>query len=450
LLVLDSELLLEHERLSTLTVDLQKLTHGVYNTRGRAFVYQKLQRTEERNRPQEADNEISEWLKHPSSKKIISLEGAPLLWCGAGVIPIVKFRRRPDEKDEYWCMLFFRDTVPVCQAPMVGGAEEEKERLFPEKLVIREFCEEAVIVSLAPKRDGKVEQLKFAIEGLRNIVEGEKLADKVLGLKYTERYRKYRRKREKVFIERRDNPKSIRVVQVGTSFEIIVKDEAGEKDPANDVFITVNPGNSAIDCFMIAYFELGTHYPIFGEMREEGYPQRSPIVLFKLDFLRDIYEKGGNAFKALQTVKDPKLYREGRKICDEFPDGSYFLFDKDLELSDKRKTDLIEKQKKRTAWLNNKWLKRTRLSWFFELKGVELRELAYLESRGTNVDVNRGELLDQVLKYQAEGKGIQSDAITEPFFVFGGTVWRPLEIAFRDTCLRTKEDFEEFVRTKER
>lgn len=464
LLVLDDkdELVLRHEGFPTLSADLRRATHGVYSTAGRKFVYGPLQRKksvyrpdEVENRPSDVKSQIGKWLMHPSESRTIDLQGAPLLWCGAGVIPIVKWRKPGTKEAKFWCMLFFRDLKPVCHAPMVGGAEREKERRYPRKLSMREFCEEALVVSEAPSRGRKMNLLKFDMDE-SDLTEEEKVEDELYGYKLSDRYRKYRRQKEKIKIDRDDNPRTIRVVYIRPiPFRIEVEDRS--KTPAKDAFFIVNPLNSAVDCFRIAYFDLGDYYPIYGEMREEGHPQRSPIVLLELGFLRDVYKNGGEAFPDLPTLRD--VYMAGKKICEEIPNEAYFMFDKDLALADLRKKDLIEKRNKRMARLNKSWLNWLRnigLKHLFELTGVELRELDYLENKGSNQSVNRGEILEQIQRHQATGQPIRSatgspagspDWVTEPFLVLGGTVWQPLEFAFKHTCLRSNTEFETFLKT---
>src|SRR2546427_2429705 len=222
LLVLDDSFALATEALPggrapryTLHVSLAKTTHGVYNPTGRGYVMRKIQRVETAQRVQQ---DISEWLENPSSEKTIPLSDSPLLWCGGGVLPIVKYG------DEYWCMTYLRERTPVAQSPLVGGAEDENERVELEQLVVREFCEEAVIVTRPPDRGRTIDQRKFEIPWADS-TKGRALEEQMLGLKFTQDYRKFRKEKEGIVIERSDALDRLKVRDdLRTPFRIHVKD----------------------------------------------------------------------------------------------------------------------------------------------------------------------------------------------------------------------------------
>jgi len=399
LLVLDNELTLtkETEKI-TLGVDLRGISHGVYSSDGRQFV---LERLTNKANADDIANKFQMWMEKPSGKESISLAGAPLVWSAGGALPIVNL----EGKD--WCLLYLRNHVPEGISIPVGGSEDADELLNLQHLCVREFAEETIIVTSKPERGRSIEQLTLDFGGfIAAAIKGSKLAKRLLGLEFTGEYAK-KRKAEGVSLVPSKSSK-MRVKAFDTPFQIIIQYEGGQSSPIENVIFSISPLDASIDCYLVVHFEIGSNYMLHGEVSEQGFPLRSPIVLFSLEYLRKVYNGSGSlgtpTSKGLEQAND--LYRGGKKIAARVPLDQFRILAGDADLVGERRQELTRRRC---------------------LRGPEQRELRYLSARPPHG--YPFELIRQI----KETKSAEIDAIgkVEPLFVLVGPTWGPLELAFR-------------------
>ena len=392
----------------TLKVSLTQATHGIYNSVGRHFV---LSLKKQKN-VDDAALKIREWLKNPAASVPVPLSGAPLLWAGAGVLPIVKFENNTNDKsnraDKFWLLCRAGTRAPAGLTLPAGGSQDKRERknlIYPS---YREFCEETLLVDNIPSGDRIVNRVEFDFKRVTQASEYDKFRKGLYGERLIEDYLKYRKKEENLTIED-SKTTSLPVELVPTEFRIVVDDGDGVSRPQDDVIFTIIPDDASIDCYQILRFDLQSLTPLYGEMDERGFPQRIPFFLLSLDFLRERYVKNGSS---LGRTFSGGVFAGAREFATELGVGCFHIFDTDVKLGRERLSQLRRKAKGTNP-----------------LSSVEISELNFLAGKDEG-GIHVLETAERILLKESAGQPVIKDDATEAFFLFDGSTARTLETFF--------------------
>jgi len=110
----------------------------------------KFNRIVRRPRPRESEGlarHIAEFTRDSSEReRLFDCSRYPLRYANGGVLPVVRLKGR----EYFW--LFYRDIFPVGWNIANGGSNNIEEMLDPDRIVAREFAEEAIVVDFTAER----------------------------------------------------------------------------------------------------------------------------------------------------------------------------------------------------------------------------------------------------------------------------------------------------------
>jgi hypothetical protein len=296
-----------------LTVDLSRsaMPLGIYANAGKAKLL-------ELYRNQEAD----ERLVHESTRLHRLLMGevgsgsftwdsrrlGPLRWSSAGVLAVVSGVLQTGDAREHWALLFFRDIPPIGWNVANGASETTRELSNLQNLIDRELVEELMVLSHEPRPGGEdVEYL-----GLRPS-RGRLSFDS----KYLDGCRAARLAHDDIRIVDSDPRRWLAVAELGSPLTVRVRNASGtaftrgrEEQFAN-VYFSINGLERGIEVIRLYQFnvEPGTYFldgELFPWRPAPAALVRRPIVLLRVGWLREVFERNGGSLGELVQSTDMK------------------------------------------------------------------------------------------------------------------------------------------------
>jgi hypothetical protein len=372
-----------------LEVDLRDQSLGVYNSRGKRFLREHFPSTAAAPYIRQA-GAIDAFMRMQSSDQQMTLL-PPFRWASGGGIGIAKLDKRK------WVCVFFRDVHPIGWNIANGASERRDEYKTLHRLMLREFCEELVILDRRPEIDDpsiyqrRLFALKEPVVG--EILQG--LQEDLFSRTFTDEHDRIRGRDDGLSIRASPRPVCLKPVETHHLVRVTFHTDTGtDWATLGDLVFSVNPGENGVEVIRFFEFDLAPRdYLMCGEVGERGrYLVREPVGLLSLDWLQDQFRQGDGSLGDVVWHDD----YGGGKLIPKIPKSEYRLYTADIRFRSRRLTRLREVSKGTTFEITK------HQSW-----------LASYERLFNRIDEQGGEIVDDCLR------------------VLCPVTWRSLEALFR-------------------
>lgn len=390
-----------------LSIDLRDQRYGIYSGEGKKTLLRTFVDGPSGQALYRASERIDQFLMQTTQKsgdlwwKDLAEGGlVPLRYASAGILPIAHLRRlgsggRLLEEGD-WVVLFLRDIPPVGLNVCNGASETSGEYRDLEELISREFAEELILLKHRPAPGHQVQQFVFFDHR-----GGHALNESEAFKQFLEAHIRLREQHDHVRIDFSSERRFLEPLD--TSFAVRVMDTGGHSRCPNVIF-SVNPPELGIEVIRPYRFDMNEgEWLMDGEILPSSYAQyqrlvRRPIVLIRLDFLRERFLKKGGLG---EIVEDP-IFLGGKKLS-QIPTNDFRVF---VEI-DSRKRRLKEIGSRLGALPSD-------------------AEKRALESERRLIERWLAEY-ERILSDAQEGKALKGDRVT----TFCPVAYRTIETSFR-------------------
>lgn len=339
-MVRELDLARDAEGRTRLTVDIGNSAYGIYKNRGKQFLQERMARLHY-GRPlpallDDAARAHRYFLGDEPLPPSLGGPEMPLRWSSAGALPIVSWRKPGDAARDDWFVLVFHEIEPVGWNPFLGASETRDEWRKPFEAAVRELCEELVIITERPVRDGKpvphVRQRRFLLDQVA--LAHPRLVRRLTDSELFHQHNEFRKGHDGIEIRDAPGP-GPQLHAAATDFTVRVDD--GRQIETHHSLIIVNPLEAGIECVFVFKFALADDdHLLFGEVLDDlAVPARSPVMLLRRSYVEQAILRNGR-------FGDPLPDLERRRMPQPPPDA-FHLFDADLELRRLRYADLMKK-----------------------------------------------------------------------------------------------------------
>jgi hypothetical protein len=229
-------------------------------------------------------------LGHASGEGVLRLDDFPLRWASGGVFSVVRWRGRR------WTPFFFRDIPPYGWNIALGSSERGDDLNDPWTFLIREFLEETLVLSAAPRPGLPLDFKRFVFDRLY-IGEENRRAEAFAAVHVLERYR-----RDRLLIRATAEPGRLPELDALLSVDVdllptqsvIEVAHAGQTTACRNVLVCINLLELGIEVVKIAEYALADGDVILdGELLPSlVHPElvRMPMALIAHDHLSRAFQ----------------------------------------------------------------------------------------------------------------------------------------------------------------
>jgi hypothetical protein len=323
-----------------LELDLREESFGIYSNAGKRFLHAKFGASNAlagaRTRAQTCHEQLLAKKAPMSFTWGGHQQPVPLRWASGGFLPMVRYQNR------YWSMLLFRSILPVGWNVPNGASETKEEYKDLNRLIIREFSEEVILLDRRPEPGGNVTQIPFCCKVFH---PGGSPTVEYFSPDFAAQHRRLRYEHDNVSIKMEPGCRR-QIEPLRTPFVAKVTHHLPNlKEPrtteCHDVVFSLNPGEFGIEAIWLCTFSLDDgEYLVDGEVGA-GYNMliRSPVLLLDIEFLRNVYELSGS----LGCLVTGDAESPDCKRLPVVPRQHYVLFDADIELRQRRLKQLEDR-----------------------------------------------------------------------------------------------------------
>jgi len=296
-----------------LTIDLSRssMPLGIYANAGKAKLLELYRGAERDARVRDASARLHRLLMGEAGSGSFSWDSqrlGPLRWSSAGVLPVVSGALNTADAREHWALLFFRDIPPIGWNLANGASETAREFANLQNLIDREFVEELTVLSHEPSPgDDEVEYIGFRPS------RGELSFDP----KYLDGCRAARLAHDDIRIVDSDPRRWIAVAELGSPLTVRVRDASGaafargREEVLANVYFSINGLERGIEVIRLYQFNMepGTCFldgELFPWRPAPAALVRRPIVLLRVGWLRDVFQRNGGSLGELVRGGDSK------------------------------------------------------------------------------------------------------------------------------------------------
>lgn len=311
-----------------LKVDLRGQSCGIYNSAGKLFLMDHVHRDPSARSFLAQGEKIDRFLTTSSPGEELRIQ-PPFRWASGGGLAVVRWR------GEDWYVTFFREVPPVGWNVANGASESRDEYKDLHRLLLREFCEELIVLDREPRVGSRLAlgQKVFQLDPL--IEERSDLADELKSMDFVRRHNQMRRAQDGIRLEETEGPS---LTPVRTPFEIELAYHAKNRRKVltrriPDVIFSVNPGEMGVETMGVYRLEIDDDdYLLFGEIWEAAECLiRAPVMLLSCEFVRQCYERRGTLGEIIW--EEPFI---GGKRLDRIPRDSFWIFYRDIDFREHR------------------------------------------------------------------------------------------------------------------
>lgn len=316
---------LKRSRKIRLKIDLRNESYGIYNNAGKLFLkLHYLANTAVIPRLIEQSQKLENFIKSDESGEQKFNFSIPFRWASGGILPIAEYRGRE------WFVLFLRELDPVGLNLANGASEDKAEYKKLYTLMQREFGEELILLNQEPIHSTRTEiqQKVFELPDESDDDRDPHIRNK----KFAEEHQQMRNDHDGMLIQPIDGPE-IRRIETPFEVEITYDDEKGtfEKRTIKNIFFNINPTEFGIEICQAAKFKMDDDdYILDGEIWNDEFLVRQPVMLLSCDFIKAEYQKN-QTIGVPCPAEDCKDCKDCR-ILDTIPCNDYVLFNADLDL----------------------------------------------------------------------------------------------------------------------
>lgn len=308
-----------------LHVDLQDQSYGIYNNAGKRFLRDEWGNCNDfKDECFKRSQLIHDFINTSNNDELIlDCDQMPIRWASGGFLPIIKW------KNEKWVALFFRDLNPIGWNVANGASESKEEYKDIDLLATREFGEELLVLNCKPRKNCLYFAYDFPDAERNTIAE-----------KFMKEHLKLRRSHDKLYIEKSKN--KIPVDFLNTPFRIHVKYHSPTFKTLHyelrNILFQLNPCEFGVEVLRVCELEMPTNggYLLDGEIwTKNNMPilVRRPIILFKLDFLKKVYQSNNNS---LGNHLSDDSHIDCKRLLKSIDSSNFQIFDADLEYRENR------------------------------------------------------------------------------------------------------------------
>jgi hypothetical protein len=317
---------------SRLIIDLRNESYGIYNNAGKLFL--KMHYLSNKNRIKsliDKSRRLESFINSNESGEKEFQFHIPFRWANGGILPIAEYMGKE------WFVLFSRDIEPVGLNIPNGSSEDKEEYKNLYGLIYREFGEELILLDQKPDWNSviPVNQKIF-----RYPYEREEEHDQlIIHEKFAIGHQQMRRIHDGINIVLSKGPE-IERIKTPFTVEITYQDnnlkEKNKQFP--NVIFNVNPTEFGIEICHVGKFRMDDDdYLLDGEIWNDEFLVRQPIILVSCSFIKNLYEQT----ESIGTSCSSDDCYDCRTInC--IPCGEYVLFNADLEFRKSRLDNLKE------------------------------------------------------------------------------------------------------------
>lgn len=275
-----------------LAVNRDDVSDALYTTEAKWNLCRETFNTPERiEKAKQMDREIHRFLLGCSDDNplLVRLDGMPLRWASGGVLSIVHWKKR------LWTPFFFRDIPPFGWNIALGASERGDNLNDPWTFLLREFLEETLVLSNAPRRGRLVDFKRFFPERLDIKREVER-ADR-----FAAEHIKVRRRNDGLVIRVTQDP--IHLTGLDRQFCVILDffntatdvliEHNGHIEWHGNVLACINPLELGIEVVKVVEYTLEEdNYILSGELLDFGTHKellRMPVALIAHDYLAQAF-----------------------------------------------------------------------------------------------------------------------------------------------------------------
>lgn len=342
-----------------LDVDLRHQSLGLYNSSGKQFLRSLYLDGISGHAYLQQGSEVDAFLRGELKGPEIRLR-PPLRWASGGGLGIARWQGRT------WVTVFFRGVPPVGWNLANGASEKKDEYKNLHHLMMREFCEELVVLDREPQPEDRlplVHKLFAPADPLFSELPQD-VRDDLRSRSFTNKHTALRIEHDGWSLESKQR---ITLESVQTPFDVEVRyhTPSGREGPepfrVKDVVFSVNPGEMGIETIGIYRFELEPNdYLVFGEIWELAECLlREPVMLISTEYLKKIY-RSQRCSLGTEVLEEPFI---GGKRLDRIPASEFHIFDADIEFRHRRIATLetrsaLSRDEQAELALSRDWLQR--------------------------------------------------------------------------------------------
>jgi hypothetical protein len=246
-----------------LSIEIKDHMHSIGDVHGKGALYEIVGRAGTHARNALA-HDLHDFFKNPRLREYrFDCSGHPLRFANGGVLPVVRL----DGRDYFW--LFYRDIFPIGWNIANGASDNVAEMLDPNRIVLREFGEEVIVVDFATKHlfTFEPEDEMVPLGFLKGAIEAW---SKRLGVDL------FKFHRLPIPLKWVDGPDTADV------------DVEGRRRETKGYFVNITPEDNAIELDRIALVNLGKGVTLLDGENRNGKLLNEVIGLFEVEKMRDL------------------------------------------------------------------------------------------------------------------------------------------------------------------
>ena len=315
------------EKKYQLKIDLTDQKYGIYNSGGKLFLEKEFLTDSYKKDCKKTSEKLHHFLisDHLSDKEYKLKNNMVYRWASGGVAPIAEW------KGQKWFVLLFRDISPIGWNFPIGASESASEYLYLDKLIMREFIEEIILLNGEPTPGDRLSlnQKKFKLP-----------IDPDGSLKSLDRYlnehRELRKFHDQLKINLSDNGPTLKLIDTPFSLKLIDYDKSSKspkRTKLENIIFNLNPNEFGIEILRFLSFEMDDKdYLLGGELWEvDNALVRQPVMLLSCDYIKGLFNKDSSLGEHI-FAKDSHDCKEINNI----PPDAYKIFYKDNDFRKNR------------------------------------------------------------------------------------------------------------------